>query len=999
MHRVVNLLIQISADLKQSGQYSGLLILVDELGKSLEFASRNPESGDIFILQQLAEAARPESGLALITILHQSFERYAAGLPTTARDEWAKIQGRFVDIAFQESPEQFMDLIARAITRGDNDLVSALHYHAKRQAAMAYALDLCPPGLKKDQFSEILVRCAPLHPLTVFILARLCKKFGQNQRSLFAFLTSREADSFLSFLDEQDSPSVFFKPADFYDYLAKNVGSGLAVGENATKWAEIEGALARCTGGSIVEINLIKTIGLLHAIGSHGKLKASAELLEYALGVDHKNLHKGLQKLIKASIIVFRRHSDSFALWQGSDVDLEARAKEARKRIDADSVIPAKLNQSWLPRPIVARRHSYVTGTLRYFSIRFVGAQDFISNLHPDGHADGLILYCLPNSEGEYSQLIQLASGSLVRENPQVLVAIPDDLRHLKAAVEELEALNWIEKNTSELNGDPVARRELRGRKTVAESRVSDEVSRLFLPGLNNGHTVWYHRGLPQPLSAARSLTVLLSDICDIVYSATPRLRNELINRRTLSSAAAAARRNLIDRMITLGNAEKLAIEGTPPEMSMYESILRATKIHSFSDGTFKFKKPEGDEGLVAVWERIEKYFEECELRRRSVSDLFELLQSPPFGLKMGLIPVIFSACALSHDTEVAFYENDAFVPELSVEIFERLLRSPDKFKIRKYSITGVRREVFLQFASLISGQTEDPRHLVSVVRPLFRFVTKLPLFTRQTRALSLTALAIREALFSSKEPDALLFDELPRACGFESFTSNRVGSRGVSEFFTQLKAALNELQRAYDELLISLQTLLSSAFNTAGSTDWREILRFRATRISQYAVDPRLRALIHHLADDQLDDVLWIEAIGSFVVGKPPRSWTDADRAKYEVVLSDQVRSFKHLEALVFENGRQADHGIIPIEILRIGVADISSSERETVVSVQACDRDRLTEAVIGIEEALDAARVSEDTNIALAALALVSKKLIEESAETKISLQPRARGKDSDA
>src|SRR5207249_6192264 len=120
-----------------------------------------------------------------------------------------------------------------------------------------------------------------------------------------------------------------------YDYLAKNLGGGLAVGENATKWAEIDGALGRCQDASPADINVVKTIGVLHAIGVHGELKASKELLEFALDLDARELSRILHRLQKASIVVFRKHTESFALWQGSDVDLEARAREPRNRLDA----------------------------------------------------------------------------------------------------------------------------------------------------------------------------------------------------------------------------------------------------------------------------------------------------------------------------------------------------------------------------------------------------------------------------------------------------------------------------------------------------------------------------------------------------------------------------------------------------------------------------------------------------------------------------------------
>ena len=78
-------------------------IVVDELGKFLEFAAHHPDENDMFLLQLLAEAtvgsAKPD--LLLVTILHQAFDQYASGLRPVLRNEWAKVQGRFQDVAFQ----------------------------------------------------------------------------------------------------------------------------------------------------------------------------------------------------------------------------------------------------------------------------------------------------------------------------------------------------------------------------------------------------------------------------------------------------------------------------------------------------------------------------------------------------------------------------------------------------------------------------------------------------------------------------------------------------------------------------------------------------------------------------------------------------------------------------------------------------------------------------------------------------------------------------------
>ena len=158
-------------------------------------------------------------------------------------------------------------------------------------------------------------------------------------------------------------------------------------------------------------------------------------------------------------------------------------------------------------------------------------------------------------------------------------------------------------------------------------------------------------------LEDGRSLASFLSEICDELYSDSPRLRNELVNRRQLSSAAAAARRTLIEMMISKSGEQALGIAGNPPEMTIYASVLRATGIHRKHDESWEFGPPTEKSGLMPVWRAIESFFVECELKRRAVPELFEILQHPPFGMKQGLIPIVFyqpfsSTILKSHSTK-----------------------------------------------------------------------------------------------------------------------------------------------------------------------------------------------------------------------------------------------------------------------------------------------------------------------------------------------------------
>ena len=145
--------------------------------------------------------------------------------------------------------------------------------------------------------------------------------------------------------------------------------------------------------------------------------------------------------------------------------------------------------------------------------------------------------------------------------------------------------------HTPELESDRTARRELNARLAVAEQNLRTHLEWVFSPA--NDDCVWFSQGKKVNLATVRQLNDLLSKACDVVYSFTPHWRNELINRRSLSSSAAAARRNLIEAMFDHPGKDSLGFEGNPPERSMYETLLKGARLHRKHGGEFGFHPPD----------------------------------------------------------------------------------------------------------------------------------------------------------------------------------------------------------------------------------------------------------------------------------------------------------------------------------------------------------------------------------------------------------------------
>ena len=579
--RVVESVLQ-AASISRKKRRGGLLLIIDELGKFLEFAAGERQE-DPYLLQQLAEAvARSEQPIVLLTILHRAFADYVPQGEELRQAEWQKVQGRFHDVPFQLPTEQLLGVVGHAI-------------EAKPPAAIRRSWDrllqgaLATPALQEARTrlpaSELLSSCLPLHPVAALLLWPVFRsKVAQNERSLFAFLTSCEPYSFSSFLYEPlydaASPQLYRLP-ELFDYVSHSLGLSTFTGVDARRWALIDAALARVPASAPDSCReVVKAVGLLDLYGAQVGLQPSCEVLKVAL--DHlEDVVKAIDLLGEKSVLLFRRHRNAYTLWEGSDFDLDSAWDEGRRRLSSTDWHHRMASELRL-QPVVARAHYIQRGTLRFFDVSVVPPtpEDLATILHKETTADGRVAFVLGNENDTDGGLLNLAKEITGEQDRWLdLIAVPEGSGKLQAAWESMEAWTWVRDNNPELAGDLVARQEVRARLAAARQEFEAIAGPIFgLVGqtFDPSKSVWVAGGEVHEINSAIEFQRWLSRLCSNFYDKAPELHNEILNRKTLSSAAAAARRTLIERMLTCPDEPRLGIEGHPAEATMYESMLAA---------------------------------------------------------------------------------------------------------------------------------------------------------------------------------------------------------------------------------------------------------------------------------------------------------------------------------------------------------------------------------------------------------------------------------------
>jgi hypothetical protein len=168
----------------RSGKAAGTLLIIDEAGKFLEFASMNPGRQDVFFLQQLAETASRSGSepLVVICLLHQGFSTYAEQLAKRTQQEWEKVAGRFEEILFHQPLDQIALLAASAINPNAARVPESLRFRVHASLDKAIKLGWYGTSASRDVLRSLPVRLFPIDPTVLPVLVRVFRRFGQKLR-------------------------------------------------------------------------------------------------------------------------------------------------------------------------------------------------------------------------------------------------------------------------------------------------------------------------------------------------------------------------------------------------------------------------------------------------------------------------------------------------------------------------------------------------------------------------------------------------------------------------------------------------------------------------------------------------------------------------------------------------------------------------------------------------------------------------------------------------
>ena len=890
--------------IKASKSRKGVVLVIDEFGKFLEYASKNKSADELFLIQQISEWVNNDlNETYFIITLHQNFSSYGSSLSNQDKLEWEKVKGRFVDLVFNEPVEQLIYFASKKLK--EFSIPKNIESEFKRLLKLIQDSKLVSHNkLVNDELSDSLY---PLDWLSSNVLVNSLQRYGQNERSLFSFLND-DTDYSVKKLKED-----FYSVPNVYDYLVNTLSSEINSSDNPhrAQWLTTFRALERAE--LVFEDDyrqaseVIKTIGLVNIFSKVGGLLDKDFISSYFKLTRGFNVLSILDKLEKTGIIRFYKHSNKINFLEGTDLDLEQELISISREINSDFSIANEIKMLVDLPVLLVKRYSFETGTRRFFEYKVFESYQELTEA--EGAIDGYI-----NLVFDDIKLTDIKKKSKEFVS-NIFVMYKNSAQIRNEVLTILKFGRLIEKHSEDANAKKLLDAERQFHVQQLENLV---INQLF----NNDKNIWINNGKIESIISKHKLYEWLTDICYKIYEKTPIFNNELINKQFLSAPINSARKYLIrsllenEHLVNLGFPE----DKFPPQKAIYISLLLEAGIHQKNKklGYYELTRPSNYSNLSILWNESEAFLNSSLSNKRNLLEFYEVLQSKPYKLKKGFIDFWIPVFLIAKKEDYAlFHTNGGFIPFITEDTIDLIHKKPQDFLIKSYDVSGLKVNLLESYKELVqigdSNSKGTQSTFLSIFGNFLRFQRGLNNYTIKTDKLSIRATKLREAIMSSKDPEDALFNLFPSALGYHSLAIKE-DVDVLNSFTNHIQGAIREIRNAYDELLNRVEKDIIESFycKTSNFEVYKAEIQSKINNINPATLG-KVQGVYYKRLMSPLDDrVSWIKSVADVALGKGLEELLDEEEPLLISTIKDLSLGLIKASEIRSFNANNSNQGIL---------------------------------------------------------------------------------------
>lgn len=779
---VVELYESVAKELSSKG-YTGIYVVYDEFSKYLEANITEASLSDTKMLQDFAEKCNRSGSLQLhlMLISHKEIANYIDKLPKQKVDGWRGVSERFKHIHLNNNFSQTYEIISSVIQKDRSLWEAFIAEHRDDFADVMHRYASHPLfSESKDELKVALYGCYPLHPVSTFILPRLSERVAQNERTLFTFLSASGNSTLPAYLEQSEDDFAFITPDIVYDYFEPLFKKEVYAGEIHQNYILTANILSRIDENSL-EAKIVKTLSLFYVLGQFERLKPTRDEIVgvFSSAYTVPEIITAIDNLIERDFVIYLKRSNDFLkLKQTSGVDIKQKIHDYAESHAKKISVKETLNASNFDNYMYPSRYNDDREMTRYFSFIFIDE----SEVRPDTNwiiksenidADGVVYAIIPHSEEAIKRIREIVL-STSKECTRHIFILPNHYTNIDEAAHEYEAVSFLREAALD---DPVLFDEY------------DVVYEDLREVIGNFMSVYTHPekfkasyifdGAVRSIRRKAALTELMADICDDVYSLTPVISNEAVNRDAITSIASNSRSKLITALLRNQLEENLGLSGTGQEVSIMRSTLMRTGVLENCDGTPVLNLRPADTYIANMLETIENFVLSARHNERIAFDvLYDTLTLPEhhIGLRKGLIPIYLAVVLHEYKQQVIILDRFGQVPTSS-DVLLQINADPGAFSL-SYLDWDPEKENFIEqlapvFASHIIDAEKGANTYDFIANAMKRWLMSLPKYAKEAKTqpngnrIESRHQAFVKLLKQNTSSYELLFDKLPKAFGY----------------------------------------------------------------------------------------------------------------------------------------------------------------------------------------------------------------------------------------
>jgi hypothetical protein len=317
--------------------------------------------------------------------------------------------------------------------------------------------------------------------------------------------------------------------------------------------------------------------------------------------------------------------------------------------------------------------------------------------------------------------------------------------------------------------------------------------------------------------------------------------------------------------------------------------LLQTGLYRQLPTGRWSFAPPEDlvDEGLMAVWKRIRHFLAEPSRTPKEPQQLITELGQPPYGVRAGVMPVLFTAGMVAFRSALSVTRDGHYVADLLPSTIEEMFRSPARYRIAVLGLDQSRADYLRAFQRCFST---GPRYEVpesDLVRlcydALESWKVQLPPASMTTRELSEQAARFQRLLQRERDPVKLILDDVPTCVGHPI--------EHLQPLMAALRACKDELmsvaQVYADRAAASVRRVLGMLDGArrddlrACTLAWSQC--FPADFVAGLPEAGTPKGLLTRMSMSYGSDAKLVDSLASLLVGRPVARWDDSTATHFE--------------------------------------------------------------------------------------------------------------------